>query len=195
MDSNKPTIFVIPGFWQKADSAYFKWIKTFLTNKGFNVRVAPIMWKRRVMSDYINDFKIYFKKNKAKENYFFGFSYGAVIAFSVASELKPKKIYLCSLSPDFKEDLPNMDNVSRRLLGKKRLKDIENRSAKGIARAISVPTILFYGEVESRKYPDIKKRAIETASLAKNAKAVFVCNAPHDINHPEYKKAIESQFK
>jgi pimeloyl-ACP methyl ester carboxylesterase len=191
----KKKMFLIPGFGQNTNEEYFYWLVDLLKKKGFDVVGVPITWNRRIMSDYINEFKIFFEKNKSKNNYFFGFSYGSVIAISTATELKPKKIYLCSLSPDFKEDVVNLKPWLQKLVGKKRIKNSMTRSGREIAKNLTVPVVLFYGEQEGKKFPDLKKRAEETARLAKNAKVILVKDAPHDLSHPEYMKAIKKEFK
>ena len=117
-------IFIIPGFKQKATDISFVWLKNFLQKKSFAVSLVPIAWDRRTMADYAEEFEDFYEKNKAKENYVLGFSYGAVITFITAQKLKPKKIYLCSLSPDFKEDLLGMKKWIQHYLGKKRVAEI-----------------------------------------------------------------------
>ena len=191
----KKTIFIIPGFGQQVKDEYYNWLMRFVKKKGFVAKAVPIQWNRRVMSDYIQDFKEFYKKNKTNNDYFFGFSYGAVIAFSNATELKPKKIYLCSLSPDFNEDLVYMEPWIKKLLGKNRIADIKLRSAREIAKKLSVPSLVFYGEVEGKKFPDLKKRCEETVKLAKNSKLVLVKDSPHDINNFNYVEAIKKEFK
>jgi pimeloyl-ACP methyl ester carboxylesterase len=144
------------------------------------------------MEDYVKEFKAFYEKHKTTENYVLGFSYGAVIALLSANDLRPKKIYLCSLSPDFKEDLPKMEPWMRRYVGKRRISEMKTRSGRKYARTLMVPSVIFYGEVEGRKFPALRKRCEEIASLAKESRLVTVKDAPHDIRHPEYQKAIKA---
>src|SRR5690606_37231643 len=97
-----------------------------------------------------------FHKHKGRQNYVLGFSYGAVIALITANDLKPKKIFLCSLSPDFKEDSKNMKEWIKKLIGKNRYKDIQTRSGRKIAQELKVPSVIFYGEKEGKQYPKLK---------------------------------------
>lgn len=189
------TIFVIPGFTDKikGDSRY-TWLIKFLKGEGYRVIETPVQWKNRTITDYVEDFKKFFNEYKDKENYILGFSYGAVIAFITANELKPRKIFLCSLSPDFKEDAPKMKPWIIRYIGKRRFEDAKTRSAKSIAKELSIPSVLFYGESEGKNYPDLKKRAEETVQLARHSKLIVVPKAPHNIGHPEYRKAIMHEF-
>lgn len=146
-------IFIIPGFKQKATDKSFVWLKRFLIAKGFSVSLVPITWERRTMTDYAVEFEGFYEKHKANDNYVLGFSYGAVIAFITANKLKPKKIYLCSLSSDFKEDVRSMKQWIVKYIGKRRMSDAMKRSGKEIAKNLIVPAVVFYGEKEGRQYP------------------------------------------
>ena len=188
-------LFLIPGFRQKATDANLRWLIKFLKTKGFKVVGVPIRWNYRTMSDYANDFRSFYNQYKAKENYILGFSYGAVIAFMTANELRVKKIYLCSLSPDFKEDAGKMKPAERKLIGERRFTDVKTRSAREIGKNLKVPSVIFYGEAEGKKYPEMRIRAEETAKFVKQSKLVVVKGAPHRINHPEYVEAIKKEFR
>lgn len=192
---NKKTIFIIPGFTdQIKDNPAYGWLIKFLKKKRYRVIATSVQWKNRTMADYAADFINFYKANKGKENYVLGFSYGAVIAFITANELRPKKIFLCSLSADFKEDAPKMKPWIVRYIGKKRFEDAKTRSAKLIAKKLSVPLTIFYGVNEGKDYPSLKNRAEETAKIAKKSKLIVVPKAHHDISHPEYRKAIMSEL-
>jgi pimeloyl-ACP methyl ester carboxylesterase len=187
-------IFIIPGFKQKPTDKYFIWLKKFLHSKNFDVVIVPINWNYKTMSDYIKEFEKFYNKHKSEENYILGFSYGAVITFITAERLKPKKIFLCSLSSDFKEDVPKMSNFIKQYIGKKRILDCLTRSGKSIAKELTIPTVIFYGEKEGKQYPQLKKRCEETAKISKNSKLIIVKNSPHDISHPDYMNAIRAEF-
>lgn len=184
------TFFVIPGFKQKTNDKNFVWLKKILVEKGFRVIIVPVEWRRTTLTDCAFSFEYFFNKNRSEENYVLGFSYGAVIALITAEKLQPKKLFLCSLSSDFKEDVSSMSDVVKRYIGKRRVDDCLTRSGKDIAKKLSIPTIIFYGDKEGIKYPQLKKRCEETAHLSANTKIVVVKNSPHDISFPSYKKAI-----
>jgi len=187
-------IFVIPGFKQKTSEPSFLWLQKFLKEKEFDVVMVPITWSRKTMYDYVIEFEEFYLKNKSTENYIFGFSYGAVIAFMAGERLLPKKLFLCSLSSDFKEDLPRMKKWIVRYLGKNRIAEIATRSAVDIAKNLTVPTVVIYGEKEGRNYPELKIRCEETVKFAKNAKLLIAKNAPHGISDPQYSETIKSAF-
>lgn len=192
---HKRTFFIVPGFKMRPASRSFSWLKTFLRSKGFSVRGVPIAWDRRTMEDYVEEFKVFYEKHKTAENYVLGFSYGAVIAFLSANDLEPRKIYLCSLSPDFREDIPKIRSWIERYVGKRRISEMKTRSGRKFARALRVPSVVFYGEVEGKKFPSLKVRCEETVALAPRSRLVVVKDAPHDIRHPEYQKAIKTVLR
>jgi pimeloyl-ACP methyl ester carboxylesterase len=188
------TFFIIPGFAQKANHKGFRYIKNFLTQKGFRVVVADMTWQRRTLSDYAKEFEEIYTKEKSATNYVLGFSYGAVTAFLTANELKPKKIFLCSLSSAFKEDMRSIKPWVAKYLGKGRVEDSKLLSGRALAKGLNVPSVIFYGEKEGKQYPQLKKRCTETAKLAKNSKLVVAPSAPHQIDHSEYKKALLAEL-
>ena len=188
-------IFIIPGFKQKATDKQFVWLKKFLTTKGFEVSLVPIKWDHRTMSDYALEFENFYNNNKARENYVLGFSFGAMISLISANNLKPDKIYLCSLSPYFKEDISKIAPGALKYIGKKRVVDSLTRSGRKIAKELTVPGVVFYGEKEASLYPQLKIRCEETAKLSRSIKLVIVKDAPHDISNPEYIKQIKAQFE
>lgn len=188
-------IFIIPGFKEEVKSDQYLWLASFLKRKGLNVFMVPIHWSYKTMNNYISEFKIFYEKNKTQNNYVLGFSYGAVIALLTANDLKPNKIYLCSLSPDFKEDLSNMKKWLLKYIGKKRIKEIKNRSGEEIAKNLNIPSVIFYGEKEAEIYPQLKLRCEETAKLANNSKLIIVKNAPHRISDKEYEKALRQELE
>ncbi len=186
----KETFFIIPGFRQSTESPRVTWLVKHLQKKGFKVYCVKIAWNNKTMADYIEQFKVFFNQHKSHKNYVLGFSYGAVISFMTATELAPSKAFLCSLSPDFKEDIKAMLPIDLRIIGKRRFQEVGTRSAIETAKELKIPSVVFYGEKEGTKFPQLKKRCEETARLAKNSKLVIVKDAPHDIGHPEYMKSI-----
>lgn len=187
------TFFIIPGFMQSAKDKELI-LKRYLIKKGHRAIVVSIDWKYKTMSDYIEEFKNFYIKEKTDTNFVLGFSYGAVIALMSANQLCPKKIFLCSLSPDFKEDLVKMKPWIKKMIGKKRIKDIENRSGIIVAKNLKIPSVIFYGEKEGISFPQLKLRCEETAKIAKNSKIIIVKDSPHDLNHPNYKESLKKEL-
>lgn len=193
--SSRKTFFLVPGFKQKAGDRSFLWLEKFLKSKGFSVVKVPITWERKTMRDYVEDFIKVYKKHQTKENYVLGFSYGAVIALLSANTVKPKKIYLCSLSPDFKEDVPTMSSWLKKYVGKRRITQSLKTSGREAAKNLKIPSVVFYGELEAKHYPQIEIRCKETARLAARSKLVVVEESPHQINFPAYQMAIAKEIE
>ena len=147
------------------------------------------------MDEYSADFIRVYGKHKTNHNYVLGFSYGAVIALLTASALKPDKIFLCSLSPDFKEDVSAMKPWIRKYVGKRRIAHSLRTSGRAIAEELTIPSVVFYGEAEGAQYPQLAIRCKETARLAANSKLVVVGNAPHRIDFPTYQAAITKEIR
>jgi esterase/lipase len=186
------TFFIIPGFRMRAGHKSFKWLVASLKEKGFKVVKTPVDWNYKTLSKNTLEFINFFNKNKGNENYILGFSYGAVIALLSANIVKPRKIYLCSLSPDFKEDRKSMKKDIIKYIGKRRFAEAYTREGKNFAKELKVSSVVFYGEAEGKKFPSLKIRCKETATLAKNSKLVVVKNAPHRIDFPTYIAAIKN---
>ncbi|MEN9390681.1 MAG: hypothetical protein RLZZ283_781 [Candidatus Parcubacteria bacterium] len=189
------TFFIVPGFKMGPKSKQFTWLAKFLRSKGFRAVIAPITWTRRTNAQCAEEFVSIFNKEKTATNYVLGFSYGAVIALMTANTLKPKKIFLCSLSPDFKEDMSAMKTWIRKYIGVQRLRDSKTRSGRDVAKALTVSSVIFYGTAEGKKYPQLAVRAQETAQLAKRSKLVAVPDAPHQIDHHAYQDAIRTEIE
>ena len=193
--NGRPSFFIIPGFKQKAGNRSFSWLEKFLKGRGFEVVRVPILWERRTMKEYVEDFIEVYKKHQSGENYVLGFSYGAVIALLSANAIKPKKIYLCSLSPDFKEDVSVMKPWLKKYVGKRRIAYSLKTSGREVAKNLEIPSVIFYGEAEVKDYPQTKVRCEETVKLAARSKLVVVKESSHQIDFPAYKIAITKELK
>lgn len=186
--------FLIPGFKEQISDNQYRWLVNYIKVAGWTVVKVPVVWDYSTVSKNADDFISFFNENKGQENRVLGFSYGAVITLLTATRLQPDKVYLCSLSPDFKEDIISMLPWLKKYIGKRRLVDIATRSGIDLAKKLNVPAIIFYGEAEGYEYPTLKKRCEETARYAKNSKLVVVKNAPHRINHPQYVEVIKKEL-
>ena len=80
-------VYIIPGFTEYTKQPEYKKIGGFFKSKGFKVVYADITWNYRVMSDYVKEFTTKYKFNPKDDNYFLGFSFGAVISFLASVKL------------------------------------------------------------------------------------------------------------
>jgi len=188
------TIFIVTGFKQKKDNSQFKWMRPFFKKAGFEVKMFAADWDYHVMSDYVTDFKKFYEKNKGKKNHVLGFSLGAMIALLSAHEIKPDKLYLCSISPYFKEDMKKLRKDWGKMIGVRRIEDFKNHSVVKAIKGLPTSTVVLYGQAEGEKFPNLKKRCEQTHDSLMKSKLVVVPESPHQIDHPEYIKAIKSLF-
>lgn len=193
--NKKATFFIVPGFKQQVTDKCYAWLVKYLKKQDFNVIGVPINWDHRTMKDYIEQFKETYSANKSNTNYVLGFSYGAVTAFMTTSELKPKKVFLCSLSPDFYEDRKSLTPQMIQYIGKRRFTELQTRKAVDVAKNLTISSVIFCGEKEAAQYPQLLHRCKETSTLAKNSKIIMVTGSPHNIGNAEYQKCIIQELE
>jgi pimeloyl-ACP methyl ester carboxylesterase len=191
MKTSDKTFFIISGFKTQVTKSEYEWLITYLEGKGVRVIKVPVKWNRHTLTENANEFISYFNAFKSKENYVLGFSYGAVITLLTANILKPKKVFLCSLSPAFKEDSESEDSSLIHYIGKKRFADLSTYYAKTLAKNLQIQSVVFYGEKEGDMYPKLKKRCEDTAQLAHNSRLVVVKDASHQIHFSTYQEAVK----
>ena len=141
------------------------------------------------MEEFLN----IYEKNKADNNIFFGFSYGAMTAFLASLKVKADILILCSLSPYFQEDLPSLFKYWKKSVGKKRIKDFKTYKMSELVSKVRTQTFILYGEREGKF---IEKRANDTFNKIKTDKQLIkVKGAKHDMGNKQYleeiKKVIE----
>lgn len=183
--------FIIPGFKSQVTDDVYTWLVSHLTMLGYAVKGVPVNWGYKTVTQNAAEFLNYFNQHKSNHNYILGFSYGAVIALLTAENTECDALYLCSLSPDFKEDIDMIPPWLKTYIGINRYTDISTRSGVALAKKLVTPTTVFYGETEGGEFPQLKVRCEETVRYTKNAKLVVVKNARHDISEPEYQSAIK----
>jgi len=141
------------------------------------------------MADYTEEFLVQFRENKTKDNIVFGFSFGAMIASLTTQQTNPGKLLLCSLSPYFSRDMADFRADWRKKIGERRYQDFFNYDLGEMARNLLKGTTIFYGTKEGELYPSLKKTC-EDAARESGSRLVPVKDAPHDISHSNYRKAI-----
>jgi pimeloyl-ACP methyl ester carboxylesterase len=184
------TFFILPGFKESVEHDRYSWLVDFLHQKQYKVVAVPVIWNNKTLSQNTQDFVSFFETHKGDVNYILGFSYGAVIALMASSAIRADKLYLCSLSPDFSEDIDMMPPWIMRYIGKRRYTEAQTRRSTILARTLQTPTILFYGEAEGIAFPSLKICAERVARIAPHAIAHEIPGASHDISHAAYQEAI-----
>ncbi len=187
MGEHKKTIFIIPGYTEQATQTQYQPLCNFFEENQYLVQKPEITWKYRTMSDYVSYFTDFYVQHKTDYNDVLGFSFGAMIAFISAPQLQPDSLYLCSLSPYFRDDLPGLKKTWLKQIGRRRVEHFRTLDAKQLGRKIDMPTTIFCGDKEDKS---VMKRCTQTSQEVPNAKLVVVKDAPHDIGHPNYTKTV-----
>jgi hypothetical protein len=185
-------VYIIPGFTEYTKQPEYKKIGRFFKAKSFKVVYADITWNYRVMSDYVKEFTTKYKFNPNDDNYFLGFSFGAVISFVASAKLKPKMQILCSLSGVFKEDMekasPEFTKLAYKYCRKRRMKDLEKFSFNKTYPAVKSKSIILLGDSEHK---EMFRRCKDANKKLKGSKLIIVPNNDHNIRKKEYLDAIE----
>lgn len=186
-------VYIIPGFSENTSIEGYQQIMKSFKSKDFKVIPIEISWKYKVMSNYIDEFCTQLSHKESDDVYIFGFSFGAMIALISAIKIKPKMLFLCSLSPYFKEDLELMKVSWKHGIGRKRMEDLKNFSFQELSKNINSKTLLIVGEKEPS---EIHKRTNSVHKRVKNSKLFIVKNSKHNISQKEYiNKLQEIIFK
>ena len=185
----KKFAFIIPWFWQKSSEKEFLEIKSYFEKNWFSPILVDINRKRKTMSDYVKEF-ISISEKYNWEKYVFWFSFWAMIAFLSNEKINSKKLILASLSPYFKEDLPNNKKSWLKILWKNRIKDFEKIIFKEKILNFKKESYLLYWELERQ---DLKNRSL-SFKTNKNSKITEIKNSYHELTKNylnEIKKIIE----
>lgn len=186
-------LFIIPGFKEKISDKQYVALRKMFVVKGFDVKMVPIVWDRRVMTDWVAQFLDFFQKNKGKKNMIFGFSFGAMIALITAKDTRPDRLFLCSLSPYFAEDLLKIPNWWKKFMGHRRVTDFAKYSMKSAAKGVSSKTTVFIGEAEQKKFSQLAARCA-AAAKAFGTSVIVVPGAKHDIGDSKYRETLDREI-
>lgn len=190
------SVFILSGFdlHETATSADFSQLREGLAYKGYQVVPVDISWRRKTPSQYAEEFVAFYTKHRASENIIIGNSFGAVIALLAAPKVKPNALYLCSLSPFFKEDRSRRSaSVGIRYFGKRRVQDLWSYSADKAAKSLNgtnIKVAVLYGEKEHQTSPTLVARCKSVASQVKGSTLLEIKDAPHDMSNSTYSAAI-----
>lgn len=192
-DAMSSVAFIIPGFYHSPNETKYQMIAQYFQEKNIKTVVVDIPWKRKVMTDYVNYFKQVYLNNKADENYILGFSYGAVVSFISSPEVKPDLQILCSLSPYFAEDLPNIPQSWKKAIGKRRVKDFKQYSGINISHLVHCETIILFGSEEGSEVRACNDRVSQ--NLEGKKRKIVLKGVKHDIADARYQQAIQDIIK
>lgn len=180
--------YIIPGFAEKTTFKSYQHIIKFFKLRKFKVIPVKISWKYRVMSDYVKEFLSQVKQIKNNRVCLFGFSFGAMIALISSLKIKPKMLFLCSLSPYFKEDIKYLKKSWKKIMGKRQISDLKNFSFNDLSKKIKCRTILVFGTKEGK---ETDRRIDDACKRIKNNELILIQNAKHKISQKEYINTLQ----
>ena len=75
-------------------------------------------------------------------------------------------------------------------VGKRRVDDFSTYCFKDIATNITSPTVVFKGEIEARRYPELFRRTKDAIKFIKHARLIMIQSGEHNIGQEEYREAV-----
>jgi pimeloyl-ACP methyl ester carboxylesterase len=190
------TVLFVPGFPHDLHTLDYQETLDAIRNCGYNVRFVPIHWARTVVGDWVHELEKVYDGYDPSDTILAGFSFGAVTALVAAAKRLPAETWLFSLSPTLADDreLTQPDKNTLRTVGRRRLRAFAKLDYQATTRNVTCKTLIFYGEREGKRYPELKRRCEITATRLANAKLIIVPGAGHDVAHAEYIATIEKNI-
>jgi alpha/beta superfamily hydrolase len=185
--------FLIPGSGENLKSRNYQAVLNIYKCHGYDPVFVPIKWRYSTIKDWTKQVEATISKKELADSLLSGFSFGAMIAFNVAANTNPKQLFLFSLSPYFKEDMP-LPKKYEMWAGKRRIAAFRELSFNQLATSINCPTTIFLGSKESKKYADMRRRREEAHKHIKNSELISVADTAHDVSAPHYLEAIDKKL-
>lgn len=186
---------------QSAADPKYKELRQAISAKGYRVIPVTIYWNYKTVSEYTEAFIDFYLQNKSvgEDNIVIGSSFGAMVAFLAAPEIKPSKTLVCSLSAYFKEDMPKQkQSYMLRRFGKQRTADSHSISADETAAKINnahIDVIFMRGERENcGRFIPLRERVEQSAEAVQGSKLVVIPECPHSFYDPAYIKGITAEL-
>lgn len=91
----KHILYIISGWDESTSQEEYQELKSHFTHKGFVVIEVSITWKRRVMSQYVDEFLSQCSHSSEDRVSVLGFSLGAMISFISSQTISYTTMYVC----------------------------------------------------------------------------------------------------
>lgn len=190
------TVLFVPGFKGDRSSSSGSPLLPAIRAAGYKLRYVDIQWKRTVVDDWVRELEEVYKNYNPEDTILAGFSFGAVAALLAAAKRLPAGLWLFSLSSAFDDDreLKKPDADTLRWIGKRRLSAFAALDYHAIIQRITCKTLIFYGELEVEKYPDLVRRCQLAANDIPGARIIKIPRAGHAVDNPDYITAIRENI-
>ena len=175
------TAYIIPGYKENGSEDHYVKLVDVFKRRNIKAVVIKIHWKHRTFSSYVSDVLAEIS-DAAGKSILLGFSFGAIVALLIAPLLSLEKLYLCSLSPFFKEDI-TANKVLLKSLGKRRAREMQEISFVDQTRQITCSTNLIVGSEED---PAVIQRTCNAAKLIELSQLSIVDGARHCLCDAAY---------
>lgn len=119
-------LYIIPGFGETTRDPGYKEIIAEIKSCGWEVVPINLKWDRSTTTDWLKQIEKKVGKGDPENSYIFSFSIGAYLTILLNPKIKFKGYLLCSPSPFFKEDLPKLPDIAKKVLGTKRWEIFKN---------------------------------------------------------------------
>jgi pimeloyl-ACP methyl ester carboxylesterase len=187
------TVLLVPGHTEDLDSRGYGKLLKVLENKGYRVKFVPINWRYTYLDKWVEQLEEVYKACDPSQTTLAGFSFGAITVLAAAAKRNPAELWLFSLSPYFKEDLPGIKDSWKKDMGARKIGAFEKLDFPVLASQIHCRTIIFLGQDEADKYADSKRRAEEAHRLIKDSELVYIPGVGHDVADDRYITAIAKE--
>lgn len=173
-------LYVIPGYRESTHTEGYQKIRKAAEQKGYKVKFWEPNWRYSTISKLVSEFSS--TKKDTEEINILGFSLGAMIGILSSEKLTVRRLFCCSLSPYFKDDLKKIPNIAHKILGKRRIKDF---STIQLPKKINSNIYILVGEKE---WPLTIARSKTTFSCIKSKKSFFkiIPDTEHNISSKKY---------
>ena len=180
----KQKIYYIPGWGETKNFKYSKKIIQALEKNG---EVIPIKYISKKGTNPSRNIEMILEqiKKPTKNDILIGFSVGALYAYIISTQIKFKKVIICSIPPVLEKDLDVFSKKEVSFLFSK--KEIEEFHKIKYAKPKS-PAIFICGEKEN------KETIEKTKWLAKKfkSKSIIVKNTDHNLNNKYIKTILDN---
>jgi len=179
-------IFIIPGFNHLPINKAYVEIARMMQNDGYHPIIVTIPWKNTTISQNTEYFIKEFKKIDAKKKYILGFSFGAMIAFIASTKVDVYGLVLCSLSPYFKEDLPELNSSKIPSIQLQQHQDFSTLHCATLAKRLKAKQILMtYGTEEEKSLIKRVKQAYSHIP-SRGKQLISIAETDHNIGDKRY---------
>jgi pimeloyl-ACP methyl ester carboxylesterase len=184
--------YLIPGAFEDLKSRDYQAVLDVYKKHGYEPEFVRIDWKYKTIDDWLEQVKTKIPKKNLGRSLLGGFSWGAMIALTVASEYtNPNKLFLFDLSPYFSEDLESAKGWWLKWAGKKRVESFKRLRINDLAGKIICPTVLFLGVGDRKGLARISKRVKDANHRISGSRLVTIKDVGHDVADPKYVKAVD----